>query len=1002
LPIYIFRVAGLLSLLVGWGTYVDAGEPAREFLSQLRAAGYFEMAAEYLDRLENYPGVDAELIRALPLEKAQTYIDAAVAARQLQRRDELFSQAEAELEKFIAGEEHPRQSEARNQLGRLQMVRADQLHTTADDEAAIAEARESYLAAAKTFDAVTETLREKLLEMRGAKIDPAKNPEAAALRDRYRGEFLQAMSTAGQARLLAAQTYDDPAAQAKALLESALAAFTELSDKYDGYVLGAMALAYRGEVQTALGQTEQAIDSFIDMLEQPDADPLRDAKFRAAAGLARVYLGQTPPDYQAAIDRAEPLAEDIRADEKTLPSVQLLRLELARALLAKAADEQNQNSAAVRRAKSAARRLLMDARMVPGPQGTEAGELLAGMGVEISDETPELPSAEPPENLAGAVEKARTLLATTQQLQQSIEMLRQQAGEDPSVIQQRSELENQLTESRGTAVFLLRHGLALVTSDSDPALMNQARHILTHLLYQQQRYRPAAATGQFLTRTAAGTDAGLQGGLLALNSLQLLLVDDPDNAGLASQLEELGTYLTATWPHDPRAAAGQDVMFKLALRGNQYDRAEQLIAKLGQGPARLAAQRLMGRVLWGDSITQRAEDDTAAAETTVRRAEKLLRGGLENIEGKLAGEEVMKSALALSKVYLQLDQVNQAAATLEHEIYGPLTLAKQQGMPDQAFAADLYSTELQVVVQLMTADGSDPQKLLDRASKVMGKLRESIEGNDAGQRLTAIYVRMAREIRLQLDRANPDRRVKLIEAFRVFLERIAGTTEDPATLQWTAQTLIELAEASMAPNQVKANGQAAKLLTTAVDTFQQLKEQSEAPPLVIDYLLGRCQRLLGNFKQSIDTLAGLLSQQPMMLDAQVEAALAYEQWAATVPPKFTANAYRKALSGGRPGGDGKNVIWGWGKISQLTVGKPQHKEVFFDARYHVALCRFLLGKAQQSQAVMEKAASDITRLQALYPDLGGAGQTAKFDELMKTIQKQLGKPLTGLPKKQAK
>ncbi len=46
--------------------------------------------------------------------------------------------------------------------------------------------------------------------MQGAKIDPKKDPEQAALRDQYRGEFLQAMVNAGESRKLAARTFSDP------------------------------------------------------------------------------------------------------------------------------------------------------------------------------------------------------------------------------------------------------------------------------------------------------------------------------------------------------------------------------------------------------------------------------------------------------------------------------------------------------------------------------------------------------------------------------------------------------------------------------------------------------------------------------------------------------------------------------------------------------------------------------------------------------------------------
>ncbi len=135
----------------------------------------------------------------------------------------------------------------------------------------------------------------------------------------------------------------------------------------------------------------------------------------------------------------------------------------------------------------------------------------------------------------------------------------------------------------------------------------------------------------------------------------------------------------------------------------------------------------------------------------------------------------------------------------------------------------------------------------------------------------------------------------------------------------------------------------------------------------------------------------------MMLDAQIEAALAYEQWAGTVKPQFAGKAYESALNGGRPNAQKQNVIWGWGRISQLTQRDPKYKAKFFEARYHVALCRYLWGQRTKNKTLIDKSAVDIKRVADLYPDLGGPEQRSKFDVLLKTIQKELNQKPDGLP-----
>jgi len=279
----------------------------------------------------------------------------------------------------------------------------------------------------------------------------------------------------------------------------------------------------------------------------------------------------------------------------------------------------------------------------------------------------------------------------------------------------------------------------------------------------------------------------------------------------------------------------------------------------------------------------------------------------------------------------------------------------------------------------------------------MEKLQASVKDMpDSGDRLVRIYLGMARDIREQLDSAKPDRKAKLINAFREFLTSIAKSSNNPDTLQWVGQTLMQMGESTMAPGDVKATGQAAELLGSAIATLKELVAKPEAKS-TLKFQLAKAYRLNGEYKSSIDLLEEVLTQTPMMLDAQVEAATAYEQWAATVNPQFAGRAYEAALMGGRPGADGKNIVWGWGRISKLVSGKQEFRDAFFDARYHVALCRYLMGKSAKDSKVMEQASNDITQVAALYPELGGPQKRAQFDLLMKEIQKSLGKKADGLP-----
>ena len=1001
-PYGLFMIATVLVLFGSSQERINAAEPAADFLKRLRAAGYFDTAITYLDRLDQYSGVDQSMLDAVSLEKAQTFLDAAGGTRNAEMRDEMLLNAETELTEFLKQSSHPRVPEARMQLGRLQMVRGMQLMALETDDDKRTRARESFVAAAATFDLIVEQLREKLKEMQGAKIDVDQNPEQAVLRDRYRGEFLLALSSSGDARFEAAKTFSDPEKDGKEMLEEALATYMTLTEKYDSYVQGALAMVQRAKVQNTLGMKEQALDSYMRMLEQPEAEPLRVAKYQAAAGMIDLMLDEAPPRYQSAIDRGEKLREGARPNERNLPALQELQLELAKAYLAKSQDKEKQKPADLKRAESEGRQLLIRVSKVPGEFAEKANAMLSDMGINLT-EVADLPTADDPDSLPAALDGARELLSVLDQLSQSIELLKGQKNPSADTKSQIEQNEKQLAESRYLAIQLLRRGLSLATLDSDNELLNQARQMLAYLLYQQKQYREASVVGLFLARNAPSSEMGLRGGLLALNALQLLLSEDPENALALSRLEQLGGFLAKTWPDEPDAAAAQGVLIKLALRGDRWDEASELIQAMPAGGEKASFQRLMGQLLWNKSIQTRQDGDEAAADQYLTNASAELKAGLDGIQSGLVDGEAMKAALVFAKVALRQGKIQAAYDALENEKYGPVPLVERQGAPDPNFPADLYSVQLQVLVQRMTAEGEDTTALLNRATAVMEKLRDSIQGPNAQQDLTRIFILMARDIRDQLQVANPSRKSKLIEAFRVFLDRIAGTTKDVATLQWVGQTLMDLAEASMETTGSQPNTLATSLLQTANTTFQSLSEQDGGNTLVVRFQQGKALRLLGEYPASLNLLEALLKEKASMLDAQVEAALAYEQWAAKAPPAVQSRVYQAALAGARPDANKKNVIWGWGKISQETSRNPRFQARFFDARYHVALCRFLAGKAEKDpknkKLLIEKSVTDITRVAALYPELGGVSQRKKFDSLLKLIQKELGQSQVGLPAK---
>lgn len=994
--------------VVTWPAAGRAAEPAEDFVKQLRLAGYFDTAISYLDRVEAMPGVPHEFIDAIHLEKAKTYVDAVASVRSRQERNRLMRLAEEELQEFLKQSDHPRDSEARLLLGSLQLVRARQLMTIDDpDDDSRQEARQSYLNASETFDEITTDLRGKLEEIQGQRIDAAKQPEKVRLRDQYRRNYLQSLASSAEAKQLAAETYRDPASDGKELLEQALEALDDLAERYSNYLPGALAAFSQAEVQMQLGNEEKAMELFQDAIETYEENAeLLPNRLKATAALVELMLRADPPQIKQAIDQAKKQFDGTRSSARRGVEYAALQVALAKAYFAQAdALEDDGKPGEARRKRSGdARPLLNNAVRTRGPHESEAREMLAQIGIDRDeDDEDELKPLEIPEvdSLDDALASARELIQANDEMTRMRTLVAQRAegdGDDAQeAVQELASIDQRLAEGRNGIVQLTRAGLTL--GSDDPDALKMARYYLTYGLFQRGDYWDAAAVGQFLSASAAHQEEGLVGGLMALASLQSLLRDASDDPkpGLIRQVESLGKHLATSWPNDPRAAVAKGTMIRLALEENRWDDAKELIGKMPEGAERASFQRLMGQLLWNRSQTLLQEDQQQQADELLPEALKQLQAGLDGIPEELESPDPLNAALVLARVQLRMGDPLQALASLDHDRFGPVKLVDQLGSPTDGFRANLYAVELQAVVGAMTR--SDRQEgLLDRATEAMERLQQSIEGKpDAPERLVRTYRSLARNVDQQLEDASGGDKNKLIRAYKVFLDAIVTSSDDQQMRQWVGTTLLQMGESLLQDDDQETRQRGRELLESALLAFEKLSDQlGDEVPDSLRFQQARGYRLAGEYKQAIDLFEKILKQAPTYIQAQIEAAQAYEQWAKQIDPRFAAKAYEAALQGARPGDDGKNTIWGWGLISRTVSGRPEFREMFFDARYHVAFCRFMKGKTEDNQRVIQQAARDIQQVANLYPDLGGKAQRRSFDLLMKEIQRALGQQPVGL------
>ena len=153
---------------------------------------------------------------------------------------------------------------------------------------------------------------------------------------------------------------------------------------------------------------------------------------------------------------------------------------------------------------------------------------------------------------------------------------------------------------------------------------------------------------------------------------------------------------------------------------------------------------------------------------------------------------------------------------------------------------------------------------------------------------------------------------------------------------------------------------------------------------------------MGDFRNAMEILTKILEKQETQVYVQFEAARTLQEWG----DKGNPEAYLKAIRGDQPKADkNQNLIWGYGRIAKLVASSQKLNKLFHDCRYHLAESRYqyaLQQKKAKRDTTLAQAKNDINATARFYQELGGAAQKAKYDQLLKRIQKALGDPPTGL------
>lgn len=807
-----------------------------------------------------------------------------------------------------------------------------------------------------------------------------------------------------------------------AAIEESTRQFKEIADNNPKSFGGVLARYYEGRNLAALDKRRPALDVLAPLVAIDDTSP-QGVMLRARALATSLECWLADKKYDAFDVPMREFAIDDRKLLRLIPEADRLALKYRAALLLKeqAASVAPQEAAKGKAMLADAARLALEVAKTNRDFAAEARQLVAALGKDVRGGATQ--------DFESLVTEAKVALATMQAKQAEAKTLIA-AGQDAAPATAAA------ATARDAALAGFEAALAKAESPEKGAeappeeLVTYARAMRAYLLYDAKRYAEAGDLGAMLVERYPNGMGSRQAGMVALAAFQQL-AKDPDAATAAAakpKLQALARTVAALWPAEKEGADALGILAALAIEARDP---EAIVAFADSLPADAAGRTLLlaraGTALWREVLERgRAEPAGEAGGRAAGwkdKATTYLDAALAEPAGPGPGLRVTAAA-ALARAQIALDDGDtaKALAILEKPECGPWTIISDP-QADPALRTGSFA-EQSLVVALRTFVQAEQ---IDKAQQAM-RLLEGLAGPDESEarsaRLTAMYLSMARGLQEQLERlgaAGPAdaaaraKAVSILAGFEKFLDGLAKRDTGVASRIWVATTYLTLGSGT-GTGAIVPKAKAEQYLDRAADVFTTLLDNAGDPELArfepsIRLKLASIARARGRWDAAREQIDWILSdaKRQNSLDTQVQAAELLQAAARALSdtdPAAAESAYREAATG-RTGGP--VVVWGWGGIAakvgrQAFAGDDEKavraRDVFFTARLNLAAC--LLGRAQlsgtepqQAADLLAKAESAVALTRKMYPDLGGPALQARYEKLLKEIQKQQGAPPRG-------
>lgn len=994
-------------------------EPYLKFVQRLRDRGYHDTAVAYLEELETRSNLPPAIREVIPYEKAITLIQGSRRLRSPDLQAKELEKARLFLEQFLkASHKHAQAASANSELGNVWIARARaeaalaRLPDNAAQAADFTQRSREYLDKGRKIFKDANDQFKKDFEKFPVYI-PQTDKAKIDAREQALIHYIQAQLNLAIAAYEAAQTHEKDSRDFRDALGDAAKEFEQIHSRYRDRNAGLYARMWQGKCYEEQDEVTKALGIYNELLSHPVENNQSLKAIHDRTTLFKLICLNHPKrkEYQAAIDDATAWRKANSTEQRTQLGVGIL-WELARAqeLLADA-DET---------AASEKRKL----RTVALTNAREVNKF-TGEYKELSRQAIQRLSLSLGQDL-GTFKDFASLLSMAQEkiakLGGNDGLRRRVANEtDPAA---KRKLEQDLAKHLEEAAKLLKEALDQAKSDTEANRVRYARYLQAFVELERKRYYDAAILGEYLTRRHLRDDPNLALNCahIALLAYQAAYRDSPekDKPVDVARLLKLGDFVAAKFPTGEKVGASFLVVGDVLTQLQRPADAAVWYGKVSENAAEYLESKLKaGQAYWaayyGAAALPEAErpspEKLQEYQQTARKMLQDARAAIDRMDAKLpqgapSTEDITRAKLSLATILNGSGESKQAVDVLAS---GPraVTVAvamesgeirPSTGPKSRSFASEVYRQLLWAYVGAQETD---------KAQEAMKQLERIEEGSGKG--MNEVYLSLGRQLQRrveQLTREKSSLLGDLLSSFEAFLENVAKRPDQDFNMQrWIGETYYALAS-GLGENERKRAERYFKAGATALTSLlsKVAREPSFAQDQPLDGIklrLSACQRQLKQFVEAYKLIAEVLKAKNQALDAQIEAATLYQDWAENGGSE-NIGKWDLAVNGEQPDPKGLKVVWGWAeigkrlrlKMSQTARSADDSTEKqYIEANYNVAYCTFRSAMAQttlkKKRPVLERAQRHIFATASLSEDLGGVEWWEKFNKLYRDVQKEL-------------